>query len=100
MSEKVKSRKKRRTNPLFIILMVISIVLAGSWTYQLFGLNQSAEKTKAGFIQQKKHLTAQNEKLRNDIEKLNTPSYIEQLAREKLGLVRKGEIIIAPKQVN
>lgn len=100
MSERVKNRIKRRTNPLFIVLISISIVLAGSWTYQIVELDQSMEKRKTDLIHQKKHMTAQNEKLRDNIEKLNTPSYIEQLAREKLGLVRKGEIIIAPKQAN
>jgi Septum formation initiator. len=34
----------------------------------------------------------------NEIVRLNTPSYIEKLAREQLGLVRHGEIIIAPKK--
>ena len=83
-----------------MVLIGTALVLAASWTYQLVELDRSMEKKKADLIQQKVHLTAENEKLRKDIERLNTPSYIEQLAREKLGLVRKGEIIIAPKQVN
>lgn len=100
MSTKVRTRKKRRTNPLFIVLMGIALVLAASWTYQLVELDSTMEKRKADVLQQKTYLTAENEKLRKDIEMLNTPSYIEQLAREKLGLARKGEIIVAPKQVN
>lgn len=97
MSERVKSRKKRRMNPLFIILMGTALILAGSWTFQLIEMDQSMTKKKADLIQQRIQIAAENEKLRDDIEKLNTPSYIEQVAREKLGLVRKGEIIIAPK---
>ncbi len=100
MSERVKSRKKRRTNPLFIILMGTALILAGSWTFQLIEMDQNMAKKKADLIQQRSYITAQNEKLRSDIEKLNTPSYIEQLARDKLGLVRKGEIVIAPKQAD
>ena len=97
MSERVKARKRRRINPLFIILMGTALVLAGSWTFQLFELDQSMAKKKNELLQQRIHIVAQNEKLKDDIEKLNTPSYIEQVAREKLGLVRKGEIIISPK---
>ncbi len=100
MSERVKSRKKRRTNPLFIILMGTALILAGSWTIQLIEMDQTMAKKKTDLIQQRSYITAQNEKLRDDIEKLNTPSYIEQLARDKLGLVRKGEIVIAPKQAD
>lgn len=100
MSERVKSRKKRRTNPFFIILMGTALVLAGNWTFQLIEMDQSMAKKKTDLVQQRIQIVAQNEKLRDDIEKLNTPSYIEQVAREKLGLVRKGEIIIAPKQAN
>ena len=51
-------------------------------------------------VEQKNVLIAENEQLRKHIEKLSTPSYIEQLAREKLGLVRKGEILIAPKEAD
>jgi len=74
------------------------LVLAGSWSIQLFKMDQSIESQKNELIRQKNDLIAKNEKMRQEIEKLNTPSYIEQLAREKLGLVRKGEILVAPKE--
>jgi len=96
MSERIKSRK-RRTNPLFIILMGTALILAGSWTYQLYELDKSMAEKKNDLIEQRMLIATQNQKMREDIEKLNTPSYIEQLARDKLGLVRKGEIVIAPK---
>ncbi|NLM21850.1 MAG: septum formation initiator family protein [Peptococcaceae bacterium] len=73
-------------------------MLAGSWSWQLIKIDQSMEQQLNYLLEQKNVLIAENEKLRKDIEKLNTPSYIEQLAREKLGLVRKGEILIAPKE--
>ncbi|HHV63737.1 MAG TPA: septum formation initiator family protein [Peptococcaceae bacterium] len=73
-------------------------MLAGSWSYQLFLLDQSMEKEKVELLERRNNLVAANNQLRQEIEKLNTPSYIEQLAREKLGLVRKGEIVIAPKE--
>ncbi|MGI6450630.1 MAG: FtsB family cell division protein [Desulfitobacteriia bacterium] len=99
MNKRTTARKRRqKMSPLFIIVMGISLMLAGSWSYQLFLLDQSMESAKAELLKEKQALIAVNEQLRQEIEKLNTPSYIEQLAREKLGLVRKGEIVIAPKQ--
>lgn len=91
-------KRKRKANPLFVFVMGTALILAGSWSYQLYKLDQSAEMEKAELMQKRNDLIAQNDKLRQDMEKLNTPSYIEQLAREKLGLVRKGEILIAPKE--
>ncbi|NLO98320.1 MAG: septum formation initiator family protein [Peptococcaceae bacterium] len=90
-------KRRKRPNILLIILTTISLVLAGSWSWQLIKIDQSMERQLSYLREQKRILIAQNEKLHKDIEKLNTPSYIEQLAREKLGLVRKGEILIAPK---
>ncbi|RNC28696.1 MAG: Cell division protein FtsL [Candidatus Dichloromethanomonas elyunquensis] len=99
MSEKrAAKRRKRRMNPLLVIVLGTSLMLAGSWSYQLFKIDRSIESKKAQLVKQKDQLVAQNDQLRQEIEKLNTPSYIEQLAREKLGLVRKGEILIAPKE--
>jgi cell division protein DivIC len=91
-------RKRRKTNPLIILAMGTALILAGSWSYQLFKIDQSMESQKSQLVEQKKAFITENDKLRKDIEKLNTPSYIEQLARQKLGLVRKGEILIAPKE--
>lgn len=91
-------KRRRKKNPLFIIMMGIAIILAGRWSYQLLKMDQSMEHQKYQLVEQKAAIIAQNDKLRKDIEKLNTPSYIEQLARQKLGLVRKGEILIAPKE--
>ncbi|NLL52601.1 MAG: septum formation initiator family protein [Peptococcaceae bacterium] len=75
-------------------------MLAGSWSWQLIKIDQSMERQLNYLVEQKNVLIAENEQLRKHIEKLNTPSYIEQLAREKLGLVRKGEILIAPKEAD
>lgn len=91
-------KRKRRKNPLFMLIMGTALVLAVSWSVQLYKIDQSMEEQRADLVERKAELIAQNEKLREDIEKLNTPSYIEQLARQKLGLVRKGEIVIAPKE--
>lgn len=91
-------KRKRKPNLLFVLVMGTALMLAGSWSYQLVQSDLAIEKQKLELLRQKAELIADNDKLRKEIEQLNTPSYIEQLARQKLGLVRKGEIMIAPKE--
>lgn len=101
MKKKRQSKKrKKKVNPLAVFILGTALMLAGNWSYQLLKTDQMMETKKKELIEQKNLLAQQNEQLRSNIEKLNTPSYIEQQAREKLGLVRKGEILIAPKEAN
>jgi len=48
----------------------------------------------AGLARERDELRLQNAQLREEIRLLNTPEYLERLAREQLGLVRRGEIAI------
>jgi len=98
MNNRKSKRRKKKVHPLFILIIGTALVLAGSWSIQLYKTDLSIEERKAELTQKKNILIAENDKLLQDIEKLNTPAYIEQLAREKLGLVKKGEILIAPKE--
>lgn len=98
MKNKTTKSRRRRANPLFVLGMGIALMLAGSWSYQLINMDRSIENQKTQLVIKKEEIVAQNNELRQEIEKLNTPSYVEQLAREKLGLVRKGEIMVAPKE--
>ncbi len=46
-------------------------------------------------------LERDNAKLKEEIEKLNSPDYVEMLAREKFGLVKPGEkpyLVISPEE--
>ncbi len=96
-TNKTKKARKKRLSPIGFVILGIILFLAVSWTYKLIQTNSSVEAQRAEMNQKKQDLIAENEALRNEIEKLNTPEYIEQLAREKIGLVRKGEIMVAPK---
>ncbi|MCG1025713.1 MULTISPECIES: septum formation initiator family protein [Dehalobacter] len=97
-SKKHTKKRIKKINPIFVIVLGIALMLGGSWSYQLLQLDRSIEQQKAELESKKLQIIAQNGQLHEEIEKLNTPSYVEQLAREKLGLVRKGEILIAPKE--
>jgi cell division protein DivIC len=48
----------------------------------------------ARLARERDDLRLQNAQLREEIRLLNTPEYLERLAREQLGLVRRGEIAI------
>jgi cell division protein DivIC len=70
----------------------------GSSVLHLWSLHLNIKKEITELNRQKISLLEQQKQYEDEIVRLNTPSYIEQLAREQLGLVRHGEIIIAPKK--
>jgi len=81
--------KKKLLIALLIIVALIAIYLPGfARLAQLKEENRTLEK-------RIDILTRTNEELEEEKEKLETdPTYIEKIAREKLGMVRKDEIIL------
>jgi cell division protein DivIC len=69
----------------------------GSSAWHLWKLHSQVDEKIAQLNQEKNTLLQQEKLLNQEITQLNTPSYIEQLAREQLGLVKRGEILISPK---
>ncbi|NMA69508.1 MAG: septum formation initiator family protein [Desulfitobacterium sp.] len=97
-AKKFRSKKKKSIHPISIIATLFIAIGFLSSAWQLFELRLEVDQ-KIAILNKEKETLLQEEKLLNEeILRLNTPSYIEQLAREQLGLVRKGEIRIAPKQ--
>lgn len=88
-------RKRFRFQYFFILVFILAI--AGSSFWQLWKLHASVDRQLADLNQRKSVLIQEQKRLQDEVVRLNTPSYIEQLAREQLGLVRRGEIMIAPK---
>jgi len=78
---------------LFLFFVVSSGVRLWTLHREVYAEIDRLNREKAALLEQQRQLEEQ-------IVKLNTPSYIEQLAREELGLVRPGEISIAPKKAN
>jgi len=89
--------RKRRFRPLSALVVLFAFFVLLSSAYQLYELRKEVNQSVAQLNQEKENLLQQQKLLEEEILRLNTPSYIEQLAREQLGLVRKGEIRIAPK---
>lgn len=91
-----KTRKQSfRLLSTFVVLFAFCALLSSA--YQLYELRKEVNQSIAQLDQEKENLLRHQKLLEEEILQLNTPSYIEQLAREQLGLVRKGEIRIAPK---
>lgn len=90
-----RKRIRLRGGSLFILFFAFS--LTGSSVWQLWKLRSQVEEQLTSLNQEKVTLLQQEKNLNEQITLLNTPSYIEQLAREQLGLVKHGEILISPK---
>lgn len=90
--------RKRRLRPLSSVVILLAIFALSSSAYQLYELRQEVNQSIAKLNEEKEELLQRQKLLEEEVLQLNTPSYIEQLAREQLGLVRKGEIRIAPKK--
>ncbi len=71
------------------ILLVLGVALGGAY-WDGYRLRREA----AEMARERDLLRRQNTQLREEIRLLNTPEYIERIAREQLGLVRPGEIAI------
>ncbi|MDQ7092799.1 septum formation initiator family protein [Desulfosporosinus sp. PR] len=95
--QKIKSKQRLRFRPGVIFVLGLVFAGAGSSAWQLWKLHVSVEQQLAQLNQEKETLLQQQKSLHEEIAQLNTPSYIEQLAREQLGLVKHGEILISPK---
>lgn len=90
-----KPRRQLRFGTIFVLCIMVAVVGSSSW--QIWKLHSQVESQLTQLNQEKITLLQQQKVLQDEIALLNTKSYIEKLAREKLGLVKKGEILISPK---
>lgn len=89
-----KPKAKRHFNPtrlpvlLFVVLLVYFLVLTGGQFVRLYTLELSVRRAE----RELKELEARNEALWKQVYLLQSDAYVESLAREKLGLVKPGEV--------
>ncbi len=87
-------RFSRSRLPLLVFLFLLGY-LAVTFTLQFHRL--SALRQEVQQVQmQVAELQAKNAELREQLKRVQSDSYLEQMAREKLGLVRPGEARIIP----
>ncbi|HHV72155.1 MAG TPA: hypothetical protein GXX38_06025 [Clostridia bacterium] len=99
LEEKMDRRKTRAKRKLKRkrILLIICFVLLGNYLYSYLSLHfkQLAIEKEINAVQlrieQKKK---EIEEIRKEIEWLNSDEYIEQAAREELGMVKPGETVL------
>lgn len=81
--------KKRLTTLVVVgIFLYFAVLLAGQY-WRMSQLQRTLDELNreiAGF-------KSANEAMKQEIERLHSPDYLEQLAREELGMVRPGELL-------
>ena len=96
--KKPKKLKKRRTG-LGIIAMVV-LLLCGIVSYKRIALQEESiqmQQKKQELLNQKENLIKEGQSIEDYKAYIQTKKYIEEVAREKLGLVYKDEIIFEPE---
>lgn len=79
---------------LLLIALFIYIIFSKHGYFDLVLLKQEQSK----FVQKNERLTRENLAISIEIDRLkNDPAYIESIARQELGMIRKNEIILTPK---
>lgn len=87
-------RRKRRTE--LVLIGCVVFILCGMVSYKKIGLDAKSAQSKETIQQYEKELkklTEQEKEIQSLKDYVQTKAYIERMAREKLGLVYKGEII-------
>jgi len=94
-----RKRKARRTGLGLIAIMVLMV--CGIVTYNRQELDKANAKSAARIVELKDDIDQQNEQAKEIQQKkayVQTKKYIEEMAREKLGLVYKDEIIFKSEE--
>lgn len=93
-----RAKKKKRavvqTKPsskLTIILLAVLIVGISAQIYQMFGELRAAKAEESVYAQQLAELQAANAQLKEDLDNSENMDLIEDIARDKLGMVKEGE---------
>ena len=87
-------RKKRRTS-LYLVMVIVGIFLS-TLVVQGIGLHAECRKLSAQQVElqeKKKELEKEQEKIKEQEKYMKTDKYIEDVAREKFGLVYDNEIV-------
>lgn len=90
----MKRKRTNRTGLLLVAMMVL--IICGIVTYQKNELSKVSQRAQAKMTELNNSITSEEERTEELKEKkayVQTYKYIEEMAREKLGLVYKDEII-------
>ncbi len=83
--------RKYRVHAALSIGLVIGVLGA---FYPAYVWSSQLDQELTRLNQEKNQLVVKNQGLKEEVRRLNTPDYVEQLARQELGLVKPGEVPI------
>lgn len=101
MASRYSKPKKKKLSPYTVLgIIILCVVLCGTVTYKRIVLDRQSKEYKAQIEQlevEQKEQEERAEELKEFKKYVKTDEYIEEIAREKLGLVHEGEIVFEPE---
>ncbi len=76
-----------------LIILIAGLFLIVNLTRSIKELLDAGNRTKEA-ENQLAELKNQNDNLKKNLSEVESPSYLEKMAREKLGLAREGEVVV------
>lgn len=93
MAQGAKKTKKRRSDPLLLVVIAALVVFLGVELVQVGQRLNEATAQRAALERQLQQQTQENQALQSDLAKKDDEEFIKDLAREQLGLAEAGERI-------
>ncbi len=79
-----------------ILLLIIVIIIFSFRLFMNMRKVNEMEQRLDRLSQEYEEKIEQNQELKEEIERVKSPAYVEKVAREELGLVKPGEILLIP----
>ena len=76
-----------------LTILVIGLFLIVNLTRSILSLLRAGDKIKEA-QEQVAELQFKNDELKKRLAEMQSPAYLEKIAREKLGLAKKGEVVV------
>lgn len=97
-SEKNKPPRQRFGMKLVLVFFIAMVAYITFSISSQIGRLQAMQNNVETIQSQVEELKHKNAALREELKRIKTDSYVEQVAREQLGLVKPGETLIVPAQ--
>jgi cell division protein DivIC len=88
--------RDRLIRAMILLLILYFVLLFASQYWRLVQFRRTLDTIEAEI----RAVRAQNEEMLREIERLHTPAYLEEMAREELGMVRSGELLFLFREDN
>ncbi len=101
MNRRVVRRKRKQSGFVLFLAMLVMVMVVVACTVRSFGLYKRSKElkvTKANLETQLNEANIRSEQLKEKELYMQTKDYIEDEAKNKLGLVYPDEIVIKPKE--